>query len=110
MTKIGSVGMVLLLRGAQICHDVHRLHEVVHHVSVPHKLLCGLPVDDLCLRNATVSATNIRRFPKIRTRHRKSFYGGCVSPTSFVGLALCVSGWSSFQPGTWATICLCSVI
>lgn len=60
--KIDSVGMVLLFRGAQICHDVHCLHDVIHHVSVPHKLFCGLPVDDLCLRDTTISATNTRRF------------------------------------------------
>lgn len=31
-------------------------------MSVPHKLFCGLPVDDLCLRDTTVSATNTSRF------------------------------------------------
>lgn len=62
INKIDSVGMVLHFRGAQICHDVHCLHDVIHHVSAPHKLFCGLPVDDLCLRDTTVSATNTSCF------------------------------------------------
>lgn len=61
-SKIDSVGMLILFRGAQICHDVHCLHDVIHHMSVPHKLFCGLPVDDLCLWDTTISATNTRWF------------------------------------------------
>lgn len=61
-SKIDSVGMLILFGGTQICHDVHCLHDVIHHMSVPHKLFCGLPVDDLCLRDTTISATNTRWF------------------------------------------------
>lgn len=68
-SKIDSMGMLILFRGTQICHDVHCLHDVIHHMRVPHKLFCGLPVDDLCLRDTTISATNTRWFliKKIQT-------------------------------------------
>ncbi len=39
--------MILLSRGAQVPHDVHGLHGTIHHMAALHKLLCGLPVDDL---------------------------------------------------------------
>lgn len=61
-SKIDSVGMLILFRGTQICHDVHCLHDVIHYMSVPHKLFCRLPVDDLCFRGPIISATNTRWF------------------------------------------------
>lgn len=52
--KLGLVLMVLPSSGPQVSHDMHGLHGIVHHMTVPHKILCGLPVDYLWFRDTAI--------------------------------------------------------
>ena len=60
--------------------------------------------------DGSVILTEMGKLKDIMQATPVTFSKDHISPTSFVDLALCVSGWSSFQPGMWAMICLCSII
>lgn len=48
------VFMILPSRGTQVSHDMHGLHATIQHMTALHKLLSGLPVDDLWLRDTAI--------------------------------------------------------
>lgn len=72
--------MVLPSRGAQVSHDVHGLHGTIHHMTALHKLLCGLPVDDLWFGDTTIAAKQARPcHPIIVITHYKYCLSGLIS-------------------------------
>ena len=48
--------IVLPAWGTQVSHDMHSLHSSSQHMIALHKLLCGLPVDDLWFWDTTIPA------------------------------------------------------